>query len=128
MNSLTCFVGTLAFLAVLAVGADAMAAEGSDADDGKAILDKYCSRCHSIEATGDSPLTKAPPLRQVYLKFPIQELELGFAEGMGSRHKDMPQIQFSAEQVSAILDYLGRISGHPPSSRERFPVPRETPP
>ena len=103
-------------------------AGASEAASGKLLLEQNCARCHSIEPTGESPLPKAPPLRQVYLKFPIQELESGFAEGMGSRHKDMPQIQFSSEQVAAILAYLGDITGQPPASRPRSPMPNETPP
>ena len=47
---------------------------------------------------------------------------------MGSRHQDMPQIQFSTEQVAAIFAYLGSITGIDPSKRPRVPVPRETPP
>jgi cytochrome c len=95
---------------------------------GASLLQYYCARCHSIGATGNSPLKKAPPLREVYLKYPIQQLESGFAEGMGSRHQDMPQIQFSTEQVDAILDYLGSITGSPPSQRPRFDIPDETVP
>ena len=107
----------------------ALAADSSGAAiDGKAILEQHCSRCHSIEATGASPLQKAPPLRDIYLSYPIEQLEGGFAEGMGSKHRDMPQIQFSTEQVAAILTYLGGITGLDPSQRPRVPVPRETPP
>lgn len=114
----------LACLALLAVhGSSALA--GSTASEGKAILEKHCARCHAIAATGNSPLAKAPPLRQVYKTFPIQQLESGFAEGMGSRHQDMPQIQFSPEQVSAILDYLGSITGVPPSQRPRSDLPEQ---
>ncbi len=112
-------------LALLGLGAPAAnAAEG----DGKAILKTNCSRCHSIEATGASPLEKAPPLREVYLKYPIDQLEEGFAEGMGSRHRDMPQIQFSPDQVAAILSYLGSITGVDPATRARAVIPGETPP
>jgi mono/diheme cytochrome c family protein len=119
----------LAAITLLALTAgDAYAAQGSGAADGKAILAKHCSRCHSIEATGPSPLDKAPPLREVYLRYPIEQLEGGFAEGMGSKHRDMPQIQFSAEQVAAILNYLGSITGVPPAKKPRSPVPGETPP
>jgi hypothetical protein len=56
------------------------------------------------------------------------QLEYGFAEGMGSRHKGMPQIQFSADQVFAILHYLGSITGTAPSERLRFGPQGETPP
>jgi cytochrome c len=117
-------------LALLTTGASsALAVESSGgAADGKILLESNCGRCHSIEATGASPLEKAPPLRQVYLTYPIEQLEEGFAEGMGSRHRDMPQIQFSPDQVTAILSYLGSITGVDPATRPRGPVPNETPP
>jgi mono/diheme cytochrome c family protein len=120
----------VAALAFLALGASrVLAATDSDAaGEGKAILEKNCGRCHAIEATGASPLPKAPPLREVYRRFPIEELEVGLAEGMGSRHKDMPQIQFSAEDVAAILTYLGSITGIDPAKRPRAPASGETPP
>ncbi len=59
---------------------------------------------------------------------PIDQLEEGFAEGMGSKHRDMPQIQFSPEQVAAILSYLGSITGVDPATRARAIIPGETPP
>jgi cytochrome c len=117
----------LALLTMGANGACAVESAGG-ASDGKALLEANCSRCHSIEATGGSPLEKALPLREVYLKYPIEQLEEGFAEGMGSRHRDMPQIQFSPDQVAAILSYLGSITGVDPATRPRLPVPNETPP
>jgi len=119
----------LAFVMLLAATTGvARAAGDSDAAAGKAILEENCARCHSIDATGVSPLAQAPPLREVYLKYPIEQLEEGFAEGMGSRHRDMPQIQFSPDQVSAILSYLGAITGVDPSLRPRIPPSGETPP
>jgi mono/diheme cytochrome c family protein len=120
----------VASLAMLTIGASgALAADSSGtAIDGKAILEKNCGRCHSSAATGESLLQPAPPLREIYLRYPIEQLEGGFAEGMGSKHRDMPQIQFSTEQVAAILSYLGSITGLDPAKRARAPVPRETPP
>jgi cytochrome c553 len=56
---------TLAFwLSFLISGATAIATRSSEsAVDGKMLLQKYCSRCHSIDATGQSPLQLATPLR-----------------------------------------------------------------
>ncbi len=113
--------------AMLVLGAPLALAEDG-ASEGKAILQAHCSKCHSLEATGASPLPEAPPMREVYLKYPIDQLEQGFAEGMGSRHREMPQIQFSTEQVAAILSYLGSITGVDPASRPRAPATSETPP
>jgi cytochrome c len=115
-------------LALVALGASDALAANTDATAGKAILEKNCGRCHSLEASGASPLPQAPPLREVYLKYPIDQLEEGFAEGMGSRHRDMPQIQFSPDQVAAILNYLGSITGVDPARRPRAPATSETPP
>ena len=121
-----------AFVAVALLAASAGGAlaadDGTSASAGKALLEAHCSKCHSITAAGDSPLAKAPPLRQLYLKYPIEQLEEGFAEGMGSRHRDMPQIQFSEDQVEAILTYLGSITGVDPRLRPRTPATGETPP
>src|SRR4029079_15739102 len=96
--------------------------------EGKAILENNCGRCHSLGASGESPLPQAPPLREGYLKYPIDQLEEGFAEGMGSRHRDMPQIQSPPDQLAATLNYLGSITGVDPSSRQRVTIPGETPP
>jgi cytochrome c len=115
-------------LALLACAVPGAASAEQAAVDGKAVLEANCGRCHATEAADSSPLPEAPPLRQIYVQYPIEQLETGFAEGMGSRHRDMPQIQFSEEQVAAILIYLGTITGIDPASRVRSPVPGETPP
>lgn len=128
MTKLSSRQAAFAWFVLVTLGASGALAANTGATEGKAILEKNCGRCHSLEATGASPLPQAPPLREVYLKYPIDQLEEGFAEGMGSRHRDMPQIQFSPEQVTAILNYLGSITGVDPSTRSRAVIPGETPP
>jgi mono/diheme cytochrome c family protein len=73
---------------------------------GRAILQKHCGRCHGIEALGASPLKTAPPMRDIYGRYATRELQEELAEGMVSKHKAMPQISFSDEDVAAILAYL----------------------
>ncbi len=73
---------------------------------GKALLQENCSRCHSIGARGNSPLEAAPPMRTIYGRFAPRELQAELREGMVSRHRAMPQIEFSDEDVDAILAYL----------------------
>ena len=48
--------------------------------------------------------------------YPTERLELELAEGIGSRHRDMPQIQFSAEEITSIYYYL---HGDAPDSEQR---------
>jgi mono/diheme cytochrome c family protein len=77
---------------------------------GKILLQEKCGRCHAVERVGDSPLKIAPPMRESYPRFAPRELQVELLEGMVSRHKAMPQIEFSEEQVDAILAYLYELA------------------
>ena len=77
---------------------------------GMAILLEKCERCHAIEAVGESRLKNAPPMRDIYGRFAPRELEAELQEGMVSKHKEMPQIQFSQEDVAAIMAYLYELA------------------
>ncbi len=76
------------------------------AQRGRVILQEQCERCHAIEAVGESPLKNAPPMRNIYARFNRRELRAELSEGMVSKHRDMPQIEFSDEDVYAIMSYL----------------------
>jgi mono/diheme cytochrome c family protein len=78
---------------------------------GKVILQEKCGRCHAIEAVGPSPLREAPPMRDIYNQFDVRELQARVSQGIGSVHKDMPQIPFSDEDTYAILSYLYALAG-----------------
>ena len=73
---------------------------------GKALLQHNCGRCHAIGASGDSKLKQAPPMRTIYRRFAPKELQAELREGMVSRHREMPQIDFSDEDTDAIMAYL----------------------
>jgi cytochrome c len=96
----------VAAIVAFSPGALPAASSSAAAARGKTILQSNCGRCHTVEATGKSPLEQAPPLRDVYSRYLPRDLQERFSEGLASRHKDMPQIQFSDEDVHAILTYL----------------------
>jgi mono/diheme cytochrome c family protein len=77
---------------------------------GHAILQEKCGRCHAVGAVGDSPLKIAPPMRDIYARFAPRELRAELSEGMVSKHKQMPQIEFSEEDADAILAYLHALA------------------
>jgi cytochrome c len=78
----------------------------ADGESGKGLLERNCGRCHAVAAETLSPLKEAPNLWVVLRSFPTERLEFELAEGIGSRHKDMPQIQFSSEEIFKIESYL----------------------
>lgn len=68
------------FSAMPASGLCAAAKPVAEAD-GKVILQSQCGRCHSIEKIGNSPLGSAPPLREIYRRYPLEQLEFELSEG-----------------------------------------------
>lgn len=101
-RALSLVVGLLFYLSITANAAETVQLRSR----GKAILQEKCGRCHAVGAVGASPLEQAPPMRQIYRRFAPQELQAELSEGMVSRHRAMPQIDFSDEDVDAILAYL----------------------
>lgn len=87
-----------------AAGAAKLAARG------RAVLQDNCARCHAIDLSGDSPMKTAPPMREIYPRFAPRELQAELSEGMVSHFRDMPQIEFTSEDVDAILAYLYQLS------------------
>ncbi len=97
-------VDLLAVLSVLIAGAasPAVSAEHS----GKVLLEERCGRCHAVSAGVKSPLGNAPNLWDVLRSYPPDQLEFELAEGMGSKHREMPQIQFTSEEIASVQNYL----------------------
>jgi cytochrome c len=81
-------------------------AEPARGEDGKALLAIHCGRCHALAERDASPLSGAPNLWTVLRSYEQEQLEFELSEGIGSRHSDMPQIQFSSEEISSTQDYL----------------------
>jgi mono/diheme cytochrome c family protein len=92
---------------LLCLAATSNAADSSQLrKKGKVLLENNCGRCHAIGASGSSPLREARPMRDIYARFAPRELQAELREGMVSKHRAMPQIDFSDEDVDAILAYL----------------------
>jgi cytochrome c len=97
--------------AVAAAHAQAQPAQ-EDADllkQGEALLAKECSRCHGIGRTDASRHPQAPLFRKLSKRYPIESLEEALGEGIISGHPDMPEFEFDADDVGAIIAYLKSI-------------------
>ena len=84
----------------------------SRADDiaaGRKLVEANCSRCHAIGMTGDSPLAKAPPFREVVTRYPPESLGEALVEGIVTGHNEMPEFVFEADQAAEIIAYLDSL-------------------
>jgi len=65
--------------------------------------------CHAIGRSGASPRAEAPPFRTLGQRYRIEALEEALGEGLTTGHPDMPDFQFSAEEVGEVIAYLNAI-------------------
>ncbi|MGZ3410815.1 MAG: c-type cytochrome [Xanthobacteraceae bacterium] len=65
-----------------------------------------CSRCHSIDKVTPSPLTIAPPFRDLHKRYPVENLEEPLAEGIVTGHINMPEFKLAPDQVRDFISFL----------------------
>ena len=100
----------LAFAALItAVAASIATAAADDTKRGETLLTRHCAICHAVGRSGDSPRKDVPAFRTLGSRYPIEALEEALGEGIVSGHPDMPEFQFSAPDVGAIIAYLKSI-------------------
>jgi len=73
---------------------------------GQTFLRANCARCHSVDKLTPSPLTEAPPFRDLHLRYPVESLEESLAEGIRTGHPTMPEFQLDPGQVRDVIAYL----------------------
>ena len=90
-------------LATLSITAHAQSAS---AQRGVGIARTYCVNCHAIDKVSPSPLTIAPPFRDLHKKYPVEQLQEALAEGVVTGHPTMPEFRFEADQVADFIAFL----------------------
>jgi cytochrome c len=89
---------------------DRNASDPALVQEGRALAEANCARCHNLESTGDSPFAPAPPFRIISGIYNSSDLERAFAQGLVVDHPAMPEFRMTAEQASALgafIDSLG---------------------
>jgi cytochrome c len=76
---------------------------------GRAFAMENCSRCHAVEATGESPRADAPRFRNFQTMWPLESLEEALGEGIVVGHPDMPQFELDGQQINDLLAYLASL-------------------
>ena len=94
-------------LALVAFTLPALAAdEAKLIAEGKRLAEINCTRCHNIEAEGESPLTDSPPFREVAKNYEESELIDGFMDGLAVRHPLMPDWEVTQPQAEALAAFV----------------------
>lgn len=95
---------TIAALAIMIGWAAAQTAP--DVQRGRVLANTYCAGCHSILKVGPSPLSIAPPFRDLHKSYPVESLEEALVEGIMVGHPSMPEFSFDPDQARNLIAYL----------------------
>ncbi len=91
---------------VLAAGLPAGDASAASIQRGQTLARTYCASCHAIDRTSPSPLTIAPPFRDLHRRYAVENLSEALAEGIMTGHPSMPQFRFDPDQVEDFIAFL----------------------
>lgn len=64
---------------------------------------------------GDSPLPKAPRLRDLHRRYPVEQLGEALAEGIVVGHGPMPEWVLDSHEVEALTAYLKSLEPDAPA-------------
>lgn len=92
--------------ALTAMAGMSLAQVAPDVQRGRTLAATYCAGCHSIDKVGPSPLSIAPPFRELHENYPVEALEEALVEGIVTGHPSMPQFSFDPDQASNLIAYL----------------------
>ncbi|MGE3246209.1 MAG: cytochrome c [Beijerinckiaceae bacterium] len=98
----------LAVLAGFAMLSTPSAALTPSETRGRDIAEKQCSPCHATGAKDVSKDKRAPALRTLAKRYPLENLEEAFAEGITVSHRapEMPAFELDPEKITDLLAYL----------------------
>lgn len=73
---------------------------------GRLLTSGTCASCHATGPVGASPMPDATPFREIVQRYPLDQLEEGFAEGLVTTHPAMPAFVFRASEIDDLIAYL----------------------
>jgi mono/diheme cytochrome c family protein len=83
--------------------------ERSLTEDGREIAEQRCSSCHAIGLTDASARAGAPPLRDLYKRYALEDVRRAFSEGVHVGHPDMPTFHLEPGEVDRLVAYLRHL-------------------
>ena len=98
-----CLFATSALMVMIGVS---VAQTPPDVQRGRVLANTYCAGCHSILKVGPSPLSIAPPFRDLHKFYPVDTLEEALVEGIVTGHPSMPEFSFDPDQAGNLIAYL----------------------
>jgi tetratricopeptide (TPR) repeat protein len=113
-------IGARDGLARLGIPPALLAETAMRVERGKALVEKNCSPCHAVGATGASPNRKAPEFRTLHARHPSLALREPLSRGIAAPHDEMPRFALSGPEIDTVVAYINSLSaakGGPPKAK-----------
>jgi mono/diheme cytochrome c family protein len=95
-------------LAAILLISDAQA-QASSVQRGLEFAQTNCARCHSIKTSGDSPLSRAPPFRDLLDRYSVEGVKELLTDAFLVDHPSMPQFELSPDQIDDFIAFLATL-------------------
>jgi mono/diheme cytochrome c family protein len=96
-------------LAITLLSTAASAQPAPDVQRGNTLARTHCVRCHSIDKVSPSPLSIAPPFRDLHKRYKVEVLAEALAEGIVTGHPSMPEFRFAPDQINDFIAFLNTL-------------------
>jgi cytochrome c len=93
------------------------AAQVSVIERGADIANRQCARCHAVGGSGQSPMSLAPPFRDLSKRYPIDNLAEAFAEGIVTGHPAVPRFTLEPREINALLAFIDSLGASEPGRK-----------
>ncbi len=93
-------------LAIVFLTATVMGARADDVADGRKIVERNCVACHKIQTGDPARHPDAPAFADIAALYPPDALAETFAEGAMVGHIDMPEFEFTADEIRHLVRFL----------------------
>lgn len=78
---------------------------------GEAFAKGRCASCHAVGLDDTSTISRAPPLREIASRYPVEYLEEALAEGIYVAHDGpMPAFRLEAAEIADLTAYLRKLN------------------
>jgi cytochrome c len=78
-------------------------------EHGLALVQANCAECHAIGLEDDSPHTKAPPFRELSIRFDVETVDEMLLAQVSPPHTDMPRFTLTPSQAADIAAHIATI-------------------
>jgi mono/diheme cytochrome c family protein len=84
----------------------AASAQSPSVQRGSVFVRTHCAQCHAIDRMTPSPLSIAPPFRDLHKRYAVESLEEALAEGIVTGHPSMPEFRLDPDQIGDVIALL----------------------